>query len=244
VSADGKTVPSVWTRRSPDRAEPALSRERIVAEALRLLDAEGIDSLSMRRLGSELKVGATSIYWHVPNKNALIELVVDEVYAELEVPEIADPAEWREATITCARSLRRLIIRHPWIVSVLGDTGLAYLGPNMMRMFDRMLSIFETVGMPLVEGEQAMTAVVGYVVGMASSEAAWLNMLARSELNERDWVENLWPSVDEAARAYPRLQNLYSAQRGRDPEGARNESFDYGLDRVLDGIEIQLRRDR
>jgi hypothetical protein len=69
-------------------------------------------------------------------------------------------------------------------------------------------------------------------------------MLARGGLNERDWVENFWPSVEEAARAYARLQRLYSAQRGRDPERARNESFDYGLDRALDGIEIQLRRDR
>ena len=75
---------SVWLRPTRERTgQPSLSREQIVRAAIELLDAEGAAGLSMRRLGTKLGSGATSLYWHVANKDELLELAVDEVLGEI-----------------------------------------------------------------------------------------------------------------------------------------------------------------
>lgn len=142
MSAEKKQVPSVWTRpQRRVREQPALSQEQIVSEALALLDDAGIEALSMRKLGTRLNAGATSLYTHVANKDELIELVVDLVYGEIEVP--GGAGEWRDAAAVSAYSLRAMVLRHPWVASVLGQVGLAGLGPNVMRMAERMQALFE-----------------------------------------------------------------------------------------------------
>ncbi|MGY0060190.1 TetR/AcrR family transcriptional regulator C-terminal domain-containing protein [Streptomyces sp. LZ34] len=234
-------IPSVWTRPRPRRREqPALSREQIVSAALELLDAEGTEALSMRKLGTRLNAGATSMYTHVANKDELIELVVDEVYGEIEVPEATDPAHWRDAATRCARSLRWAILAHPWMASVLGGAGVTQLGPNSMRLAAGMLAIFESAGLPAGEADPAVSTLTAYVVGMAGSEAAWLTTLARSGLSEREWVERMWPAAEDAARDHPVLREQYAAQRAKDPRETRDEKFDYGLQRVLDGLATRL----
>jgi AcrR family transcriptional regulator len=234
-------IPSVWARTVRARRErPVLSREHIVSEAVRLLDSEGIDALSMRRLGARLGAGATSLYTYVDSKDDLIELAVDEIYGEIELPDAHDAANWCKAVTRTARSWRLLILRHPWVVSVLGDVGLAYLGPNMMRVSDRMLALLQAAGFAPDEASHAMKAVAAYVIGVGISEAAWLTKLAGAGQTEREWVERLWPSAEEAARQYPRLRERYATQRGRDPGQMREEAFGYGLERILDGLAARL----
>lgn len=240
---------SVWTRPRTGREQPVLSREHIVAEALRLLDEEGIDALSMRKLGGRLGGGATSLYRHVANKDELIELAVDEIYGgiygeiygEIEVPADPAPANWRTDTARCAHSLRATILRHPWLASVLGELGMSYLGPNWMRISEAMLKLLTTAGFPADEADRALSTLVAYVTGMATSEAAWLNVLARSGQDEQTMVERLRPAAEEAAQDYPLLREGYAEQRGVDPRAAREEGFQYGLDRVLDGLETRLK---
>ncbi|WP_331721423.1 TetR/AcrR family transcriptional regulator C-terminal domain-containing protein [Streptomyces sp. NBC_00212] len=238
MPAKEQLIRSVWTR--PHRArreQPALSREQIVAEAIRLLDTEGLEALSMRRLGARLNAGATSLYSHVASKDELIELVVDEVYGEMEVPD-AQEAGWRSAAAHSAQSLRAAILRHPWLVSVLGRAGFSSLGPNMMRNTDRLLAVFEAGGCDLDEADHAMKALVAYVVGMGTSEAAWLTALTRSGKSQEEWAEDLWPAVEQAAQPYPRLHAWCVSRRSSDPMGGDStDIFTYGLDRLLNGLE-------
>ncbi|MFG2720186.1 TetR/AcrR family transcriptional regulator [Streptomyces sp. NPDC048416] len=238
--AEQRPIPSVWVRPRERREQPALSREYIVAEAVRLLDAEGIAALSMRKLGTRLDAGATSLYRHVANKDELIELVVDEVYGEPAEPDTDRTAHWRETTVLRAHALRAMILRHPWIASVLGEVGVAHLGPNVMRLSDRMIATFEEAGFPLGEADHAVRALFAYVTGTAISEAAWLTMLTRVGETEQEWVKRLWPAAEQAAQDYPRLRKGYADQRGKDPKAARDENFAYGLDRFLDGLEARL----
>ncbi|MFE3201744.1 TetR/AcrR family transcriptional regulator [Embleya sp. NPDC059237] len=238
MAADEKPIESVWTR--PRRQREQLSREQIVAEAVRLLDTEGLEALSMRRLGTRLGAGATSLYRHVANKDELIELVVDEVYGELTVPDPGDPANWRAAIGSCAYSVRAMVLRHPWVAAVLGQVGLAYLGPNVIRLSERMLAVVEGAGFAVEESDQAMSTVLAYVIGMATSEAAYLSMLARSGRTEQELMESLEPSAEEAMRDHPRVRESQSAMRGRDPEQLREANFDYGLQRMLDGLAVRL----
>ncbi|MGW6598187.1 TetR/AcrR family transcriptional regulator [Streptomyces sp. NPDC055036] len=243
MSADEQPFPSVWTRpRRQRRERPALSREQIVATALQLLDAEGIDALSMRKLGTRLNAGATSMYSHVANKDELIELIVDEVYGEIELPAAEDPARWRETVTRWAQGLRSAFLRHPWIVPMLGEAGVAHLGPNMLRLSESLLTVFEEAGFSLAEADLAVNTVASYVIGISTSEAAWVTMLARSGRSEQEWTERLWPAAERAVAPYPRLSRLYAAERGQDMGGARVANFDGGLACVLDGLETRRAR--
>jgi AcrR family transcriptional regulator len=242
MPAREQSLPSVWTRQRRQREQPALSREQIVAEAIRLLDAEGIDALSMRRLGAGLGAAATSIYWHVASKDELIELVVDAAYGELEVPAAGDPGDWRAALTRFAHSLRSMILRHPWMAPLLAQAGLAHLGPNLMRLTERLAALVEGAGFTGREVRQAVSTVVSYVLGVATSEAAWLTTLARAGQSERDLVASLYPAAEQATQAYPRLREHLTEQRELDPRQTRDEDFGYGLDRVLDGLEARLQR--
>ncbi|MFQ6397008.1 TetR/AcrR family transcriptional regulator [Nocardia sp. KC 131] len=243
MPVEKQPVGSVWTRPRRGREQPALTREQIVAEAVALLDAEGMEALSMRQLGARLNAGATSLYRHVANRDELIELVVDEVYGEIRVPEINDPAQWRAAAEQCAASHRAMILRHPWMASTLGQVGLSYLGPNVMRLNDRMLALFEVGGFAPVESSDAIGALISYVIGIGISEAAWLTLLARSGQTESELIANLRPAAEQAAHDYPRLRQ--ADVRGvwdQDPAIARDRQFRYGLDRIMEGLESRRER--
>jgi AcrR family transcriptional regulator len=233
---------SVWTRPKRKRREqPALSQEQIVAEAIKLLDADGLEALSMRKLGAALGAVATAVYWHVANKEELIELVVDHVYSEIEVPEATGPADWRPAAVEFAGNFRGMILRHPWMGATLADVGVTLLGPNLMRLSDQMLALFEAAGFDLQEANQASTAVLSYVVGIASTEAATLSKVKRSGLSIEDFMARAWPAAQQAAESYPRLKALYSVYNSQEAADDGETVFRYGLDRVLDGLELRLK---
>ncbi|WP_188190071.1 TetR/AcrR family transcriptional regulator [Nonomuraea sp. SYSU D8015] len=241
MPADEQPIPSVWARPRKEREQPVLSRGHIVAEAVRLLDEEGLDALSMRRLGSRLGAGATSLYRHVANKDELFELAVDEVYGELPLPEIGDPADWRAAVTKIAHELRATILRHPWVATKLGEAGLAYLGPNVLRRSEYLLGLFEGAGFPLKEADRAENAVTAYVLGVSTTEAAWLSMVARSGQSPQEWAERLWPAAERAVQDFPRLRARYAEQRASALADENDDAFDYGLQRILDGLESRLR---
>src|SRR5690349_21642706 len=131
---------SVWLRPSTRKraGQPTLDRDQIVRAALAMLDEEGLPGLSMRRLGTRLGAGATSLYWHVANKDDLLELVVDEVLGEIYVPEPGD-THWRMALSVMANGMRTAFLRHPWVLSLLGTKPT--LGPNAMRMGERSVAL-------------------------------------------------------------------------------------------------------
>ena len=82
-----KQFSSVWTRPPRPAKTSGLGRDQIVAAVVELLDAEGLDALSMRKLGAKLNAGATSLYWYVANKDELLELALDEVWGLVDTPE-------------------------------------------------------------------------------------------------------------------------------------------------------------
>jgi AcrR family transcriptional regulator len=223
--------------------QPALTREQIVTEAVRLLDGDGLEALSMRKLGTRLGAGATSLYWHVGSKEQLLELAADAVYAEFEVAAVDDPARWRDAATSTARSLRGLVNRHPWLGTLLGGIGLSYLGPNVLRTSDRTLALFEAAGFSLAEADAATNTLGAYVIGIAITEAAWQTALTRSGRTEAEWAAEVWPAARDAVQSYPNLRRLYALSAdGGDPQAVREGSFDYGLNRVLDGLEAVLHK--
>src|ERR1700726_4870296 len=95
----------------------ALTRERILQAAIRLADRDGIESLSMRKLGQELGVEAMSLYNHVRNKVEMLDGMVDEVFSEIDLP--SDGVDWRVAMRQRAISARQSLLRHPWAIGLM-----------------------------------------------------------------------------------------------------------------------------
>ncbi len=243
MPASERAYPSVWVR---PRRQPrsSLTREQIVAEALRLLDTEGVDALSMRKLAAGLGVGTTSLYWYVANRDELIELVIDEIYGELELPGGASVGadDWREAARRLAHSIRSTTLRHPWVVSMLDQVvGATFLGPNLAKATERMFALFEGAGFELREAERALNTLTSYVFGVAIAEAAWHNWLVRHGQTAREWLDESRRMMDAAAtEGLERLRAVVTAYEATDPEKATNEDFEYGLERVLDGLQSRL----
>ncbi|SCF68812.1 TetR/AcrR family transcriptional regulator [Streptomyces sp. Ncost-T10-10d] len=246
MAAKTNPIPSVWARQQPAPDQPALSRAAIVREAIAMLDAEGIEALSMRKLGARLNAGATSLYRHVATKDELMELAVDEVAAEIVVPspdivrgdpEAGSP-DWRAAATEAARSFRATALRHPWLSSVLGQAGLAYLGPNLMSFSERLAALFTAAGFP--EPSRAIDTVLSYVIGMSTTEAAWLTTVARSGETEAAFIARLMPAAQQAAAGHDHLTDAYAEPPAADPAEIRETKFAYGLEVVLDGLSMRL----
>ncbi|WP_425247531.1 TetR/AcrR family transcriptional regulator [Streptomyces sp. NEAU-NA10] len=243
TKAKPNPIPSVWARERREPDQPALSRNAIVREAVAMLDADGVEALSMRKLGARLNAGATSLYRHVATKDELMELAVDEVAAEIHVPD-ADAPDWRAAVTEAASSFRATALRHPWLSSVLGQAGLAYLGPNLMSYSERLAALFTAVGFPEPAG--ALDTVLSYVIGMSTTEAAWLITVARSGETEADFIARLLPAAQEAAAGHDHLAASYAETEPAattDPAALREAKFTYGLEVVLDGLSLRLPRE-
>jgi AcrR family transcriptional regulator len=223
MPADAKPITSVWTRpHRPQREQ--LTREQIVTATIELLDAEGVEALSMRKLGTRLNAGATSLYRHVANRDELIQLAVDDVFGELDPPVTATHRTWRTAAARAAIDLRAMVLRHPWVGPELGQVGLLHVGPNAVRMTSGLLAQFQAAGFPAGEEDQAAGALMSYVVGIATSEAAYLSLVARSGVPEREWLSGHSPDFGKEV----------------DPRQVREDRFAYGLDRMLDGLASRL----
>jgi AcrR family transcriptional regulator len=237
--ADGRRPPeSVWVRpRRARREQPTLTRDQIVDAALELLDAEGLDGLSMRRLGTRLNSGATSVYWHVANKDELLELALDRVMGEVRVPR-PDGGGWRAAVDGYARDLRGMIHRHPWTVPLFGAQPM--IGPNATRVLDEVIGAFDGTGLAGLDLDNAMSLIADYVIGAAGSEASWQN--THDAANGEDWMRALGPYLAEIAERRPRLTAHVREVWSRETADVVEQRFDYGLSCVLDGIAARLPR--
>ncbi|MFG1696615.1 TetR/AcrR family transcriptional regulator [Nonomuraea sp. NPDC049309] len=224
-----KPFSSVWLREPrKSAAAPGRTREEIVAAAVKLLDEEGLQGLSMRKLGARLGAGATSLYWYVANKDELLELAYDQVWGEVVVPD-PDEVGWRDAVSALAYGMRETILRHPWSADLIGR--LPALGPNSMRVGDRIRRIFKAAGFRGLDVDFCGNTLTAYVFGMTIPEIAWL-----SSMGEED-IEQMRDAVRMAASAHPEMLESVDTLADGDPGTVRRMSFDFGLVSLLDGLE-------
>ncbi|MGW4244965.1 TetR/AcrR family transcriptional regulator [Nocardia sp. NPDC004722] len=243
MAANAQEFSSVWTRPERQRREqPALSREHIVTEALALLDTEGYDALSMRKLGSRLNAGATSLYTHVANKDEIVELVIDTAFGEVSVPADIVAENWSADLLAMARDIRDTILRHPWMSIAMTGAGLAYLGPNLMHLSNTMLAILEAAGFDDTEADRASNAIWAFVIGSTSPETAMLTSVSRSGLSEKEWYDRMMSMSLQAVQGYPHVAKRYDVYRELDPTQARADFFDSELGLILDGLEFRRSR--
>ncbi|MDG4810082.1 TetR/AcrR family transcriptional regulator C-terminal domain-containing protein [Micromonospora sp. WMMD1120] len=161
---------SVWLR--PESGRPRrvlpLTRERIVAAAVTLLDEQGVEGLTMRRLAQQLDVTSTALYWHVKTKDDVLDLAVDRIFGDVPLPEPS--GDWAEDVRSLARAWRAAMLRHPWTPRLVGRP---MLGPNVLARTEFLQAALVRGGRDGLHLAVATRMVANYVIGAALTEATW-----------------------------------------------------------------------
>jgi AcrR family transcriptional regulator len=227
----------------PDRkARPALSLERIVEAAIELADAEGLGALSMQRLAERLGFTTMALYRHVPGKAELIDVMVDVACGE--PPELGGMAGgWREKLELWARESYGLFVRHPWMLQVV--TSHRLMGPNELAWFDSGLGAVSGIGLFGAEMIEVLVLVNAYVRGLAQALVGVARAEKDTGLSEGRWWSAYSPLLQKFDREdrYPALRGILaeSAFDERDDGSGSEETVEFGLQRVLDGVEAFVR---
>lgn len=207
-----------------------ITRERIVAAALELLDEKGMDALTVRALASRLQVKAPALYWHVRDKQELLDEMSTFVMRRVTdaLSSIASGADWRDDLAAYARALRAEYLRHRDGARIF--SGTRFSDPEVVKAKEAWLARLTAAGFALAEADDALDLVTAYVVGFVieeqeRSQSAEVDP-ARYSLAERDeWL-------GEGAELVKAAGHL------RDDGDSR---FERQLGVVLDGLAARLR---
>jgi AcrR family transcriptional regulator len=222
--------PAPWQRaprRAPRRRRDPITQRVIIETALRILDSEGLEGLSMRRIAEELDTGAASLYWHVGSKDGLLDLLFDHVIGEQQIPD-PEPARWQEQLKEVGRLQRATILRHRDLVAV--SLGRIPMGPNALRFSERVVAILRAGGVPddlAVSGHLLLIATVnGFTLDETADSQAVSGAAAPSQDAARDYIASLPPAQ------FPNL----TAVAGQYAAVDRDERFELLLDLFVDGL--------
>lgn len=214
----------------PSTGRAPLTTKQVMAAALRILDAEGFEALSMRHLARSLDREAMTLYRHASNKSALLDGVAEMVLRELHVDSKA--ADWREELRELARSFRRLCLAHPSVVPLLVTrpeaTPLGLRPSSTMRVLEDFLQLLSRAGFTPPHALHAYRLFFGFLHGQALAE--------RQELAEKpDETEDLLRLALRRLppREFPQLRGLTTEFAGYD--GAAQ--LDQGVHLMITGLE-------
>jgi len=206
---------------------PALTRERVIAAAVTLADRIGVDALTIRKLAVELDVKPMTIYHHVPNKEAIIDGMVDVVFSEIDLP--PTDVGWKRAIRQRAVSARAVLARHPWAAPLMESRTSP--GPATLRHHDAVLGCLRTGGFSLEMTAHAYAVIDAFIYGFALQEAS-LPATAGDEMTELAQAMTAAMPVGE----YPHLVE-FSTEHVLRPGYDFGHEFDFGIDLILDGLE-------
>jgi AcrR family transcriptional regulator len=221
--------PPWWRKREdPNRAErKPLTRDAIVDAALTLLERDGLQGLSMRKLAQELDAGAASLYWHVGDKEELLSLLLDRIVGEQEVPD-PDPEHWQEQVKELMRSTRRLFAQHRDSAQL--SLGRIPAGPSSLPVLERTLAILRAAGLPAQAISYAADMFALFVGGFAYEESLRSPILGAPEASAEafgDYLKSLPPEQ------FPTLTALADDLVAGGPD----ERFEFAIDLLVRGLE-------
>jgi AcrR family transcriptional regulator len=206
-----------------------LTRERILRAAISLADRDGIESLSMRKLGQKLGVEAMSLYNHVRNKVDMLDGMVDVVFGEIDLPDRDD--DWRRAMRTRAISARQVLLRHPWAIGLMESR--ATPGPASLRHHDAVLGSLRTSGFSIDMAGHAYSILDGYIYGFTLTELTLPFSISEGAAGVAEIAGNIMEGFRPGE--YPYLAEM-ALDRAAKPGYKYGDEFEYGLDLILDSI--------
>ncbi|XVQ08478.1 TetR/AcrR family transcriptional regulator [Spirillospora sp. CA-255316] len=263
----GRSLELLWgaqprPRRGP---RPRLTVEEIVRAAVAIADAEGLEALSMRRIAESLGVAPMSIYTYVPGKSELLDLMLDRTFGELapspadgsdaasaagaDTAGTADEAEWaagwRDRLERIARDHWDLYHAHPWLLQVAMER--PPMGPNLLDKYERELRAVDGLGLTDLEMDSVVALVTGFAESAARVSVNAAQAEQRTGMSDEQWWEATAPVLEKLIdfSRYP-LGSRVGTVAGQEYGGAvgPGHAFEFGLERVLDGIEALIRTRR
>jgi TetR/AcrR family tetracycline transcriptional repressor len=216
------------------QAEPALDQRQIVQAALGLLDEVGFDGLTMRSLAKKLGIKAASLYWHVRDKQDLLNLLAEEICAPMREPERTLP--WFSQLEILSNEFRQVLLAHRDAARVLASSG-AVMGPKRFRLTEIVLRTLLDAGFSHKDAAYAGFLLNDYVVMFVSEETQYANAEADSASEDsssslRNWFEALSPNE------YPSIITLIDYLVEPDVD----ERFQFGIEILRNGLEARLAR--
>lgn len=209
-----------------------VTRELVLRTAVDLADAAGIDALTMRRLAEELDLGVMSLYYHLPNKEAILDGIVDVIFGEIDEA-LTDPhpaaGSWKTELRSRILGARAVMLRHPWAPAIIESR--PSVGLAMARYVDALIGIMHSGGLDYDLIHHAMHA-------LGSRAYGFVQELGESRGGGDD--------LEQMAAEIPNLVEMLTQVRHDDPESTLGwcddqVEFEFGLDLILDGLE-RLRR--
>jgi AcrR family transcriptional regulator len=227
--ADRPLPPPPWVRPLHEGrrrvARAPLDRERIVASALRIVDADGVEGLSIRRLAAELGTAPMSVYWHVRDKAELLDLVGEAVLESIEIP--PPEGDWREQLRSVHRAMLEAVLRHPNTADLM--IGRARYGRAGIALFERLLTILLGAGLAPPAAFDAYQSMYLFLLGYIATTSrtpAFVETQRQGVL----YLRSLDPG------AYPAIGVVAPFVGARVPR----DQFEVGLDVVIEGIAARL----
>ncbi len=208
----------------PPRAP--VTRDRALAAAVELADANGIGAVTMRRLAQALGVEAMSLYHHVSGKDDILDGMVDAVFAEVEIPADTD---WRTAMAGRAHSMRAALARHPWALGLMETRSQP--GPATLAHHEAVLRCLREAGFSLAATAHAFALLDAFIYGSAMQEA---QLPFETGEQTQELAAEVMSTFPEGA--YPYFQE-FALGHVMQPGYDFSDEFDFGLALVLDGLE-------
>lgn len=223
--------PPPWRRpKKVTRQRRPLSQELIVDTAMRVLDAEGLDALSMRRVALDLRTGPASLYAHVANKDELLELMIDRVIGEMEIP-APDPDRWQEQIVESALAAHRVWTRHPGIARA----ALANIpvGPNSLQYSEAVLAILRAGGVPKRPAGWFIDRLSLYIIADAFEESLHRERGRETEEDAHEYYEQIRAYFESLPPGrFPVIASMVPELLG----GGGDERLRYGLELMVRGL--------
>jgi len=224
-------------------ALPKMIEERIVSFSI------AHPGLGPKRVASELGLGTMSLYHYVRSKDELLDLMGDGIMGGQLVGEAELERGWREGLTAIAQATRANFERHPWMGAALNPRPSMMPGPNAMRHIDQSLAAVADLALDLKAQMEIIALVDDYVIGFVVRSERVAETEAQIDIDPDEWMETVFEHLRERVESgdYPHLQRAVEANRaagGRDEDLGRmaldETRFERGLERLLDGIEVEL----
>ena len=230
--ADLPPLPWQKPRGRPRRAKKPLTRERIVAAAIEILDRDGLDAVSTRRVAEDLGTGSASLYAHVTSRDELLELMVDRIAGEIEVPE-PDPARWQDQLRAFGQHAQQVWTAH----SDIARASLATIptGPNRLRIVEGLLAILCAAGF---SGQVASWAVDRLLIYIDAD--VYEGSLYAARIKQGLDVEEYVSSIRDYYRKLPADRFPLIATMADTIAADGDQRFEFGLGLLIAGLAARL----
>jgi AcrR family transcriptional regulator len=219
----------VATETAPKADRSPLTRERVLQAAIEVADRDGLDGLSMRRLGQELGVEAMALYRHVRDKDDLLDGIIDIVVGQIERPRPGKA--WKASIRAQVMAARRVMLRHPWARRVLEERGTT--GPAVLAYIESILAILRDGGFSLDLAHHTMHVLGSRFFGFTQDV---FEDSSDGPSSEADAI-----AMGAMAATFPHITELATSVSHEGVLGACDDDveFAFGLDLILDGLERQ-----